>query len=212
MLKTILIREIQEYLKSNKLWISLVVITALFCITTVSYLFDYQEWLEQYSIAPERNDGDGTKQIYKPPEVFTLFAKSQEVRTFDSVTLSMFDIMNGSNSKGYWGDKQLSGILEAAYSNIDISYLVKVFLSLFVIFFAYDSVSGEKSQGTLRLMLSNAIPRYNILLGKIIVGMSMICLLLAIPMAIVTLILIFHLIRLDKLNRLWAMICCYNAY
>jgi len=48
----------------------------------------------------------------------------------------------------------------------DLLYVVSVVLSLLAILFAFDSVSGERESGTLRLMLSNAVPRDSILLGK----------------------------------------------
>ena len=52
----------------------------------------------------------------------------------------------------------------------DLVYVVSVVLSLLAILFAFDSVCGEKESGTLRLMLSNAVPRDLILLSKWIAG------------------------------------------
>ena len=48
----------------------------------------------------------------------------------------------------------------------DLVYVVSVVLSLLAILFAFDSICGEKESGTLRLILSNAVPRDSILLGK----------------------------------------------
>ncbi|MEE8583230.1 MAG: ABC transporter permease subunit [Acidobacteriota bacterium] len=42
----------------------------------------------------------------------------------------------------------------------------QIVLSLFAILFAYNAVSGEKEQGTLRLSFSNAVPRDSYILGK----------------------------------------------
>ena len=39
-------------------------------------------------------------------------------------------------------------------------------LSLIAILFTFDSISGERERGTLRLMLANSIPRHTVLLGK----------------------------------------------
>lgn len=52
----------------------------------------------------------------------------------------------------------------------DFVYMVNVVLSLLAILFMFDAVCGEKEAGTLRLMLSNSVPRYLILLGKWIGG------------------------------------------
>lgn len=52
----------------------------------------------------------------------------------------------------------------------DYMYMVNVVLSLLAILFMFDAVCGEKEMGTLRLMLSNSVPRYEVLLGKWIGG------------------------------------------
>jgi ABC-type transport system involved in multi-copper enzyme maturation permease subunit len=52
----------------------------------------------------------------------------------------------------------------------DFVYVVNIVLSLLAILFAYDCISGEKEDQTLKLMLSNAVPRDVVLLGKWVGG------------------------------------------
>jgi ABC-type transport system involved in multi-copper enzyme maturation permease subunit len=52
----------------------------------------------------------------------------------------------------------------------DFVYIVNAVLSLLAILFMFDAVCGEKESGTLRLVLSNAVPRHEILLSKWIAG------------------------------------------
>jgi len=52
----------------------------------------------------------------------------------------------------------------------DFVYVVNVVLSLVAVLFMFDAVCGEKESGTLRLVLSNAVPRHTVLLGKWIGG------------------------------------------
>jgi ABC-type transport system involved in multi-copper enzyme maturation permease subunit len=52
----------------------------------------------------------------------------------------------------------------------DFIYVVNVVLSLLAILFMFDAVCGEKETGTLRLTLSNSVPRHSVLLGKWIGG------------------------------------------
>ena len=52
----------------------------------------------------------------------------------------------------------------------DFVYIVNVVLSFLGILFMFDSVCGEKESGTLRLVLSNPLPRHTLLLGKWIGG------------------------------------------
>ena len=64
------------------------------------------------------------------------------------------------------GGNPLAGLFRVP----DLVYVVSVVLSLLAILFAFDAVCGEKESGTLRLMLSNAVPRDSILLAKWIGG------------------------------------------
>lgn len=48
----------------------------------------------------------------------------------------------------------------------DFVYIVNIVLSFLAVLFIFDTVCGEKESGTLRLMLSNAVPRHSVLLGK----------------------------------------------
>ncbi|MBN1258003.1 MAG: ABC transporter permease subunit [Planctomycetes bacterium] len=52
----------------------------------------------------------------------------------------------------------------------DFFYVVNIMLSLLAIFFMFDSICGEKESGTLRLILSNPVPRHDVLLSKWIGG------------------------------------------
>lgn len=80
--------------------------------------------------------------------------------------------------------------LLALWRFLDLEFVFQVVLSLFAILFAFDAVSGEKERGTLRLALSNAVPRATYILGKLtgtllglvvplLIPMIMGCLLLA---------------------------------
>lgn len=49
---------------------------------------------------------------------------------------------------------------------MDWNNILILFVSFICIFFSYDAFSGEKAMGTLKLMISNSIPRSHIVLGK----------------------------------------------
>lgn len=66
--------------------------------------------------------------------------------------------------------------LLALWRFLDLDFIFRVVLSLFAVLFAFDAVSGEKERGTLRLAMSNAVPRHVFMLGKMIgafVGISL---------------------------------------
>ena len=54
----------------------------------------------------------------------------------------------------------------ALFARIDLVFIIGVFLSLMVFVLSYDSISGEKEDGTLRLIFSYDVPRDLFLFGK----------------------------------------------
>jgi ABC-type transport system involved in multi-copper enzyme maturation permease subunit len=64
---------------------------------------------------------------------------------------------------------------------LHITYVrvIQIVISLLTLLYAYDTISGEREKGTLSLMLSNAVPRYHILIGKYMGGIFSIFLFIA---------------------------------
>ena len=60
--------------------------------------------------------------------------------------------------------------LPVMFPLIDLVFIVTIVMSLTALIFAYDAVSGEKEDGTLKLMLANALARPGIILAKIAGG------------------------------------------
>ncbi len=79
--------------------------------------------------------------------------------------------------------------LLALWRFLDLEFVFQVVLSLFAILFAFDAVSGEKERGTLRLALSNAVPRDTYILGKLAGTVIGLIVPLLIPMAMGCLLL-----------------------
>ena len=51
-------------------------------------------------------------------------------------------------------------------TKVDWSFIIGYVLSLVALLFTFDSISGERERGTLRLTLANSIPRHTVLIGK----------------------------------------------
>ena len=56
------------------------------------------------------------------------------------------------------------------FSTPDFAYIVNIVISLLALLFVFDAVCGEKERGTLKLMLSNSVPRDIVLLSKWVGG------------------------------------------
>jgi ABC-type transport system involved in multi-copper enzyme maturation permease subunit len=62
--------------------------------------------------------------------------------------------------------------LPVMFPLIDLTFIVTILLSLTGLIYSYDAVSGEKEDGTLKLMLANDISRSKIIIGKILGGVT----------------------------------------
>lgn len=60
--------------------------------------------------------------------------------------------------------------LPVMFPLVDLVFVVTILMSLVALIFAYDAVSGEKEDGTLKLMLANGVPRPQVILAKIAGG------------------------------------------
>jgi len=60
--------------------------------------------------------------------------------------------------------------LPVMFPLIDLTFVVTILLSLAALVFAYDAVSGDKEDGTLKLTLANDVPRSTVLAAKLLGG------------------------------------------
>jgi len=65
-----------------------------------------------------------------------------------------------------WWVKGRHNFLLRHFGDLDWVFIISLPLSFMALFFTYDSICGERAAGTLRLILSKAVPRYKVLLGK----------------------------------------------
>jgi len=77
------------------------------------------------------------------------------------------------------------------FPTLDISLIFEIVLSILALLIAYDTVSGERERGTLKLILSGTAARHQVLTGKLLAGMT--TLVIPITMAFIVVLLIFRL-------------------
>lgn len=58
--------------------------------------------------------------------------------------------------------------LFAVFRFLDLDFIFQIVFSLFAIFFAFNSINGEKEAGTLRLSFANSVPKDQYILGKLL--------------------------------------------
>ena len=100
--------------------------------------------------------------IYRPPQVLrTVVAGVEDAAGRVSYPNQLYE-NNLAESR------HESKTIFTLFGSLDLMFAVKFILSLCALFLAYDTISGEKEKGTLKLTLSNSISRAQLISGKII--------------------------------------------
>ena len=86
----------------------------------------------------------------------------------------------------------------AVFRSMDLMFIVQIVLSLFAILFTYDSISGEKESGTLKLSFANQLSRSKYIIAKIVGSWLGLVIPLLIPILLGTLLIILNDIPMTK--------------
>ena len=90
-------------------------------------------------------------------------------------------VVNISSTPSLTGSKIEGNPIFAIFGELDLMFIVKTVLSLLAIIFTYNTISGEKEDGTLRLALSHSVPRDSLIFGKMIGGFLCLIIPLGVP-------------------------------
>jgi ABC-type transport system involved in multi-copper enzyme maturation permease subunit len=167
---SLLKKEILDYLVSIRFF----VLTALCVLLIPLSLYvnfetlrrwnaDYNEQLKIES-ALGRSGGRPGYHGVRPPSLLSVFANGIETSLPKDFSLD-------SNQVAFGTPRSYGDPIYEIFGRIDFLFVIQSVLSLIALLFAFDSVSGEKEQGTLKLALANSLPRYRLLMGKFVGGM-----------------------------------------
>lgn len=82
----------------------------------------------------------------------------------------------------------------AVFRSMDLMFIVQIVLSLFAILFTYDSISGERETGTLKLSFANPLPRSSYIIAKLIGSWLGLVIPLLIPLLLgIAMVLLYHI-------------------
>jgi ABC-type transport system involved in multi-copper enzyme maturation permease subunit len=192
MLAVIIKREILEYIKSAKFLIGLGITVTLLVISTLINIQDYKIRHQDYLDAQR----DLTKdtfyvRVLRPPQMLSILAQGKDRKLGNSLTMTYLNLpYRTSGYLGQYASKHQQ--YAAGFAAVDFVFVVRVILSLMVIFLAYNAISEEKTQGTLKQVLANSLPRDQILLGKFAGGLFVVLGSLLISAVLTVLVLLFH--------------------
>lgn len=172
MIRQILHKEILENLLSFRFVLSLVLVILLFAVGGFVFVGKYKQQSGDYWQKTNENLAGFRAQsqqlyrlafykqnIWRKPKLLALGSEGFEKSLPNYFSFDVF-------SSGLPEIKGRGNFTLSHFSTIDWAFVVSVILSFLVLVFTYDSVSGEKEDGTLRQMLANTIPRHEVLLGK----------------------------------------------
>ena len=135
---------------------------------------DYRQRLEMYNRNVSENEAELREAkvyrnirhtIYRPPVVLSAFSAGLEKQLAGSAKIELEKVPELSVTER--GGNPYLPILAV----FDESLIFKIIISILALLVAYDAVSGEREQGTLKLMLSDPIARHQVLLGKLLAGL-----------------------------------------
>jgi ABC-type transport system involved in multi-copper enzyme maturation permease subunit len=196
MLRDIIKKEILDNITSPKFVFTFLLCTVLILLSVYTGVANYGADKKEYTAAVALNKknlenqpnysslaGIGIK-INKPPQVLGTVVSGieEDVGRVAPVNIAMDPNLVES--------KYGSNPVFAVFGALDLMFIVKIVLSLFAILFTYDTIVGEKEKGTLKLALSNDVPRDRLILGKAIGGYISLLMPLLIPLVLSLIILV----------------------
>jgi len=196
MLRDIIKKEILDNITSPKFVFTFLLCAILILLSVYTGVANYRAEKKEYTASLALNKknmesqpnysslaGIGVK-VSKPPQVLgTVVTGIEEA-------VGRVAPVNVAYDPNLVESKYSSNPVFAVFGALDLMFIVKIVLSLFAILFTYDAIVGEKEKGTLKLALSNDVPRDRLILGKAIGGYISLLLPLLIPLVLSLLILL----------------------
>jgi ABC-type transport system involved in multi-copper enzyme maturation permease subunit len=161
-------------------------------MSTFINIGDYRQRQQDYLDAKQSLESQGIAvKIFRKPQILSTLVQGRDRELGSRMEISYLDLP--IQTSGYMGQfvsqhyRYVSG-----FESVDFAFVVRVVLSLMVIFLAYNSISEERAQGTLRLVLAYPLPRGQLLLGKFLGGLFVVFGFLTIATLIAVLVMVLH--------------------
>ena len=181
-------RELYDNLNSLRFALATVLLLGLMLTNAIVHLREHPKRVQNYHNAGTRHQNrlanHGEDSLYKLAEKGPgyLYKKPSDLRfcAEGGETFLPSNVEGGFSRWGKGGEPRLESFWILAYhsatpdlrnvrpnvTKVDWGFIIGYVLSLIALLFTFDSISYEREQGTLRLMLANSIPRHTVLIGK----------------------------------------------
>ena len=179
-------RELYDNLNSLRFALATMLLLALMLTNAVVHLKEHPRRIREYRnvVAEHQNylksqadEGlyilarKGPGKFYKKPSPLRFCAEGGETFLSERAEGDYQWWGGGGDVQSFWRLTYPSSTpnldnVDPDVTKVDWGFIIGYILSLVALLFTFDSISTEREQGTLRLMLANSLPRHTVLIGK----------------------------------------------
>lgn len=148
---------------------------------TIDFNLRYEHYRDEVRRAQERLDSatvygaQALPTVQLPPKVLSIFSRGVDGSVGSTVFLRLDEVPTSP----FWSYGSRDSHLMKSLGQMDFATVVALLVSFLAAILGYDAICGEGEDGTLRQLLSQPLPRVQLLLGKLVGG----SLTLALPVA-----------------------------
>jgi len=177
MILTLIIREIQDKIYSAQFMIIVLLCVILIPLGLYVSMKDFEKRQIEYVNNVQEYHQKSHQKVhstfraegYRPPSVLNIFSNGlNDYLPYKVVT---------DRHKGYTVETKMqqSNLISILFGKIDFTLIVTSFLSILSIIFTFSCVSSEKEKGTIRLIFSNSVQRWKLVMAKILGNYILFC-------------------------------------
>ena len=178
-------RELYDNLNSLRFALATVLLLGLMLTNAIVHLREHPERVKQYQngVSAHQNElhshaenslydlaQEGPGHLYKKLSDLRFCAEGGETY-LSEIANAGYNRWSTDTLKSFWILAYPSATpnrknVRPIVTKVDWGFIIGYVLSLIALLFTFDSISGERERGTLRLTLANSIPRHTVLIGK----------------------------------------------
>lgn len=213
MVLTIAKKEFHNNLLTFRFAFGTLILILLVLAITLASVKNYKDLSQEYMFSVQETEKNlKENRVYstieytaiKPPEILSILNIGVGNRLGNSVLISRMEVPYPT--KKYTVENPLLNI----FSSLDLTLVYSIVISLLAMLFAFDAISGEKDSGTLRLLLSQRVSRFKIILGKYLGNMITLALSFLLSLFVSFTIIMIYFPNLGREN--WLRISAFALF
>jgi len=196
MILKIALKDFYNNLVSSRFVIGFLLCLFLIPFTMIVSINDYQSQMKAYETefkqAEENNHirvySEYRPEIVKAPEPLSIFSRGISHQVGNKVRILFGEKPMTATGKTAVRDNPLLN----SFFSLDFTSVLAIIMSLLALLFSYDACTGEREQGTLKLLMVSSLGSWKILLGKIVGAVLTLLPVILFCYIICSLIILFH--------------------